>query len=267
MSLPFRIPSFRPAPFSAEPPCPDVGGNVLAGAAVSVPRGPPSRGASDGDIDRPARRHTRAVAGVRADRAVDPRPGRLPYERLHGAGRRQVERCRRADFSHGSPRLRGGEGLASHPYHAGRSGDTLTALQFVEKLCPRCPGDARRLLALGQYSAQAARRSAGRRAGQRGQGGRHLSRPSTSGLCARSLSGPFQRVYDRHFVRLLCRQVRFNRRTRSDLPPVADPRRLKTLVPFRRCVHGPCLRFWIGRQLLHDQQCGDDISKTSGFPR
>ena len=62
------------------------------------------------------------------------------------------------------------------------------------------------------------------------------------GLCARSLSGPFQRVYDRHFVRLCagrCESIG----ARGPIFPVADPRRLKTLVDFDDAYTGPVCGF------------------------
>ena len=55
--------------------------------------------------------------------------------------------------------------------------------------------------------------------------------------------GPFQWLYDRHFVRLLCRQISLNRRLRADVPALEASRRLKTLLEFDDAYTGPVCGF------------------------
>ncbi len=135
-----------------------------------------------------------------------------------------------------------GEGLASHPYHAGRSDDAIAALQFVQKLCPDAPvtlvgfslsgNIVLKLLGEAPDDVPANVEKAAA-----------VCPAVDLARCARSLVGPFQRLYDRHFVRLLCRQVRLNRRSRSDLAPINAPRRLKTLFEFDDAYTGPVCGF------------------------
>ena len=92
-----------------------------------------------------------------------------------------------------------GEGLASRPYHAGRSDDALAAINFVGKLCPDSPvalvgfslsgNIVLKLLGEAPETVPA-----------------NVTKAATIcpaidlGRCVRSLVGPFQRVYDRYFV-------------------------------------------------------------------
>jgi predicted alpha/beta-fold hydrolase len=135
-----------------------------------------------------------------------------------------------------------GEGLVSRPYHAGRSADANAALMLVQNLCPDSPltlvgfslsgNTVLKLLgeAPDEVPANVEKAAA-------------ISPALDLARCARSLVGPFQRIYDRHFVRLLCRQIQLNRRLRSDLPPLDAPRRLKTLYEFDDAYTGPVCGF------------------------
>lgn len=135
-----------------------------------------------------------------------------------------------------------GEGLASRPYHAGRSEDARAALEYLQTLCPDSPvtlvgfslsgnivlklvGESPDMVPTNVEKAAAVC-------------------PSLDlGLCARSLIGPGQRLYERHFVWLLCRQIEVNRRLRPEVPALASPRRLKTLLAFDDAYTGPVCGF------------------------
>ena len=135
-----------------------------------------------------------------------------------------------------------GEGMASRPYHAGRSDDAIAALQFVQKLCP----DAPVTLVGFSLSGNIVLKLLGEAPDDVPPNVEKAAAVCPAidlARCAHSLVGPFQRLYDRHFVRLLCQQVRLNRRLRSDLPPVDGPRRLKTLFAFDDAYTGPVCGF------------------------
>jgi uncharacterized protein len=135
-----------------------------------------------------------------------------------------------------------GEGLASRPYHAGRSEDALAAIKCLQTLCPgslvtivgfslsgntvlKLAGESPDVVPINVEKAAAVC-------------------PSLDlGLCARSLIGPCQKLYERHFVWLLCRQIDSNRRLRPDVPALKATRRLKTLLEFDDAYTGPVCGF------------------------
>jgi uncharacterized protein len=135
-----------------------------------------------------------------------------------------------------------GEGLAALPYHAGRSDDALAALEFIGKLCPDAPvalvgfslsgnivlkllGEAPEALPANVTKAAA------------------ICPAIDLGRCVRSLVGPFQRAYDRYFVRVLSRQIHTNCRLRPDVVPLKTPRRMKSIFDFDDFYTGPVCGF------------------------
>jgi len=96
--------------------------------------------------------------------------------------------------------------LAVRPYHAGQSDDVLSALRFVAKLCPGSP------LNLVGYSM-------GGNVALKAVGENPAALPETMSravavnpaidlaVCCNYLTGPMQRLYDRHFARHLTRHV------------------------------------------------------------
>jgi predicted alpha/beta-fold hydrolase len=242
MSLRFEIPPFEPHPLFRNPHAQTLAGTYLPGRQfpyravhrrVSLP---------DGDAvvlhdDLPSGWQ----AGERAALLIHGLAGSHSSAymvrvagKLNGAGVRTF----RMD-------LRGcgaGEGLASRPYHAGRSADAIAALQLVEKLCPDSPitlvgfslsGNIV-LKVLGEAPDEVPA-SVDKAAA--------ISPALDLARCARSLVGPFQRIYDRHFVRLLSQQIRLNRRLRSDLPDLDPSRPIKTLFEFDDAYTGPVCGF------------------------
>ena len=63
------------------------------------------------------------------------------------------------------------------------------------------------------------------------------------GRCVRSLAGPVQRMYDRYFVRELCRQIRHNQRLNAALPALSAPRRMRSMFDFDDFYTGPVCGF------------------------
>jgi predicted alpha/beta-fold hydrolase len=135
-----------------------------------------------------------------------------------------------------------GEGLASLPYHGGRSDDVRAALQLLQTLCLGSPVAVVGFSLSGNIVLKLIGES-----------------PSTVpinvekvlavcpaldlGLCAHSLSGRWQKFYERYFVSSLCRQVHVNRRLRPDVPALNAGRRLKTLIEFDDLYTGPVCGF------------------------
>ncbi|MGE5193519.1 MAG: YheT family hydrolase [Deltaproteobacteria bacterium] len=117
-----------------------------------------------------------------------------------------------------------GAGLARLPYHSGRSEDAAAALRKIADLCPGSPttligfslGGNITLKLLGESPADLTA---------------NLDRavaicpPVDLLQCVQSLARGVNRLYDRHFVRLLVDQVATQRRLIPDAPAL-DPRRL-----------------------------------------
>jgi predicted alpha/beta-fold hydrolase len=134
-----------------------------------------------------------------------------------------------------------GAGLATKPYHGGRSDDARAALEFLQTVCPGSPvtligfslsgnivlkllGESPQSVPINVEKAIAVCPDVDLR------------------LCAHSFLGPMRRRYERYFVASLCRQISVNRRLRPDVPPLAK-RRLKTLIDFDDAYTGPICGF------------------------
>lgn len=135
-----------------------------------------------------------------------------------------------------------GAGLAALPYHAGRSDDAIAALMFIERLCPNAPVtlvgfslSGNIVLKLLGEVPQAVPANVVKAAA--------ICPAIDLGRCVRSLLGPFQRMYDRYFVRVLCQQIRANCRLRPDLAPLQAGRRLRTMFDFDDAYTAPVCGF------------------------
>jgi uncharacterized protein len=135
-----------------------------------------------------------------------------------------------------------GAGLCSRPYHAGRSDDAAAVLRFVEQLCP----DASITLVGFSLSGNIVLKLAGETPDALPENLVKVAAicPAIDlGRCVRSLVGPVQRVYDRYFVRELCRQIRDNRLLNVELPAVNSPRRMRSMFDFDDRYTGPVCGF------------------------
>jgi predicted alpha/beta-fold hydrolase len=135
-----------------------------------------------------------------------------------------------------------GEGLASRPYHAGRSEDARAALEYLQTLCP---GSLATVVGFS-LSGNTVLKLVGESPENVPINVERVAAVCPSldlGLCARSLIGPCQRIYERHFVWLLCRQIEANRRLRPDVPALDVDRRVKTLLEFDDAYTGPVCGF------------------------
>jgi len=242
MASPFSIPEFQPHPLLRN-------GHAQTLAGVYLPNGR--------FVERAARHRVVLPDGdavvLHDDVPADWRPGDRVALLLHGlAGCHQSSymlRIARKLVGRGVRAIRmdlrgcgAGEGLASRPYHAGRSEDARAALEYLQTLCPESPVtlvgfslSGNIVLKLVGESPETVPTNVEKAA---------AVCPSLDlALCARSLLGPGQKLYERHFVWLLCRQIEVNRRLRPDVPALASARRLKTLLDFDDAYTGPVCGF------------------------
>lgn len=124
-----------------------------------------------------------------------------------------------------------GHGLARLPYHAGRSEDALVALRSLCSLCPQSPtsvigfslGGNIVLKLLGESPQDLPA---------------HLKRavvisPSIDlAACVEWLDRPAARLYDRHFVKLLCQQLKQAPSAHGKTPPDLFTRKPRRLLEF-----------------------------------
>jgi predicted alpha/beta-fold hydrolase len=135
-----------------------------------------------------------------------------------------------------------GQGLASLPYHAGRSEDARAALEF---LAAECPDSAATVVGFS-LSGNIVLKLLGEAP--------HALPPNVEkavtvspaldlAACAGSLVTRFQKLYERHFVRLLCRQIDLNRKLRPEMVAVETPHKSRTLFEFDDAYTGPACGF------------------------
>jgi uncharacterized protein len=124
-----------------------------------------------------------------------------------------------------------GAGLARLPYHSGRSEDAKAALVAIARILPQSPttligfslGANITLKLLGELE--------GRPCGNL-DSAVAVSPPVDLAACSRQMQQRANRIYDRHFVGLLLRQIADRRRTLADAASVTFSRRPKTLWEF-----------------------------------
>jgi predicted alpha/beta-fold hydrolase len=242
MTVRFSIPDFKPHPLLR-----NGHAQTLAGAYLPSGR----------YLERAVRLRVPLPDGdtivLHDDRPAGWRPGDRVALLLHGlAGchqssymlriSRKLVRCGVRTFRMDLRGCGAGEGLASRPYHAGRSEDARAALELLQSLCLGSSVTAVGFSLSGNIVLKLV-------------GEAPLSVPINLekaaavcpsldlGLCARSLVGRLQKAYERHFVWLLCRQIEANRRLRPDVPPLSADRRPKTLLEFDEAYTGPVCGF------------------------
>jgi predicted alpha/beta-fold hydrolase len=135
-----------------------------------------------------------------------------------------------------------GFGLARYPYHAGRSLDALAALDEVARLCPKAPlmiagfslGGNIALKLLGEH---ADRLSSNLVCGMAVNPSLDLT------ACINWIDRPAARLYDRHFVKLLCRQVKELRERDSGAVHAAFHRKPRGIREFDELYTAPVCGF------------------------
>jgi predicted alpha/beta-fold hydrolase len=135
-----------------------------------------------------------------------------------------------------------GRGYARLPYHAGRSGDVQTAVEMILRLCPSSPllvvgfslGGNIVLKWLGESGASLPA------AVQRGMA---VNPPVDLAVCTRRIEQAARGAYDRHFTRLLYRQVRDGRQWADDSPLARARRAPRNLVEFDDLFTAPLSGF------------------------
>ncbi|MBI3839435.1 MAG: alpha/beta fold hydrolase [Planctomycetia bacterium] len=124
-----------------------------------------------------------------------------------------------------------GAGLARLPYHSGRSEDTAAALAAIARRIPQSPttligfslGANITLKLLGELESRPCGNLDSAVA---------VSPPVDLAACSRQMQKRANRMYDRHFVGLLVRQIETRHRLLSDAASVTFSRRPKTLWEF-----------------------------------
>jgi len=143
-----------------------------------------------------------------------------------------------------------GFGLARWPYHSGRTEDAVAALQFIEQFCPGSP-----VSMIGfSLSGNIALKLCG-----------ELGEVSCAGLsdclaicppidlraCSARLGARRNRLYDRHFVRMLLRQLHEKHRQLADAPGADYAHRPRTLFEFDDTFTAPICGFGDAENYYH----------------
>ncbi len=144
-----------------------------------------------------------------------------------------------------------GQGLARRPYHAGKSEDVLAALAELAAICPESNlaligfslGGNLALKLLGQSAADVPPRL--RRAVA-------INPPLDLAVCALALRAPLARIYDRHLVGLLWRQLARRALAYPDEPTCDLSRRPRDLWAFDDLFTAPAAGFESAR---HYYEC------------
>ncbi len=135
-----------------------------------------------------------------------------------------------------------GFGLARWPYHSGRSEDAAAVIQFLAQLCP---GSAVSLVGFS-LSGNIALKLCGE-LGDASCGGLSdclaVCPPIDLAACSRRLAATRNRLYDRHFVRLLLAQLQEKHAQRSDAPGGDYTHRPRTLYAFDDTYTAPVCGF------------------------
>jgi predicted alpha/beta-fold hydrolase len=242
MPIRFAIPEFRPHPLLRNPHAQTLAGTYLPSGRYVECATRLRVGLPDGDAvvlhdDRPDRWHS----GDRVALLLHGLAGCHQSTYMRRVAAKLVARGVRT-FRMDLRGCGAGEGLACRPYHGGRSDDVRAALEVLQSLCLGSPvtlvgfslsgnivlkllGESPQCLPINLEKAVA------------------VCPAIDLGLCAHSLVGPWQRRYERYFVRSLCRQINVNRRLRPDVPPLEVGRRFKTLIEFDDAYTGPVCGF------------------------
>ncbi len=242
MTIRFSIPDFRPHPLLKNGHAQTLAGAYLPGGRF---------------IERATKHQVPLPDGdsvvLHDDLPDDWRPSDRTALILHGlAGNHQsnyMQRVARKLVRRGVRTFRmdlrgcgAGAGLATQPYHGGRSDDARVALELLQTLCPGSPVTVVGFSLSGNIVLKLL-----------GESPQHVPInvekavavcPAVDlGLCAHSFLGRVRRGYERYFVTSLCRQIGVNRRMRPEVPPLSVKRRLKTLIEFDDLYTGPICGF------------------------
>ncbi len=133
-------------------------------------------------------------------------------------------------------------GLAKHPFHAGRSEDVLTALEFLSQLCPLSPLSVAGfslsgnvvLKMLGEHAA---------RLPQKLDRAIALTPPVDLSACADWMERRANRIYNRHMVQCLLKHLKDNNRPFSANGQTEKTPKPKTLRVFDDVYTAPASGF------------------------
>jgi hypothetical protein len=152
-----------------------------------------------------------------------------------------------------------GFALARWPFHGGRSADVGAAIDSIVRLCPGSP------ITLIGFSLGAS--TAIKLLGEREQ---HVSvvdslvavcPPLDLGRCARRISEPRNRLYDRHFVAMLMRQIQRRRKQQLTATSVYPSRRPRTLYEFDDLFTAPACGFGTAENYYRHASAGQFLAQ------
>lgn len=124
-----------------------------------------------------------------------------------------------------------GFGLARWPYHSGRSEDASAAIQFLAELCPGSPLSLVGFSLSGNIALKLCGELGESRCGELSDC-LAVCPPIDLSACSRRLAAVRNRLYDRHFVRLLLAQLRVKHAQCADAPGSDYAHRPRTLYAF-----------------------------------
>jgi predicted alpha/beta-fold hydrolase len=135
-----------------------------------------------------------------------------------------------------------GFGLARWPYHSGRIEDAVAAIKFIEQLCPGSPVS----LVGFSLSGNIALKLCGE-LGESACAGLSdclaICPPIDLRACSARLGARRNRLYDRHFVRMLLGQLQEKHRRLADAPGAEYAHRPRTLFEFDDTFTAPICGF------------------------
>ena len=157
-----------------------------------------------------------------------------------------------------------GAGLARLPYNAGASDDVATVIAFIERLAPH----ARLSLVGFSLSANILLKLLGERGTDVPstiESAIAVCPPIDLQISCENMTKWSNRLYDRHFVRLLMRQVRYKQRTRGDVPRIQFHGRVRRLVDFDDQYTAP-LAGYSGAEEYYSRSSANQFLPTISIP-
>lgn len=156
-----------------------------------------------------------------------------------------------------------GHGLAVHPYHAGRSDDLAAVVEFVAAACPGSSiviagfslGGNILLKWLGEQGGTSTTAAVVRAAA--------VNPPVDLQMCTEHLATFWGGLYDRHFARLLCRQIRTTPHWQDALPAAWSRRPPRRLVEFDEGFTAPRAGFVSAADYYHQCSAARVAEKVS----
>lgn len=124
-----------------------------------------------------------------------------------------------------------GHGLSRLPYHSGRSEDAAAAIEFLAQLAPGSPVTLLGFSLGGNITLKLVGELEGNACGNL-DSAMAVCPPTDLAACSRQIARLQNRMYDRHFVRLLLKQIASQRQVVPDAADASFERRPRSLWEF-----------------------------------